>query len=323
MPCAPACKPATSRPYPLTPLQAGELLPGYYDAAVEAARASWSTILGGVRIFPADGAWMIVPRGPRYEELRYRHEDCVGAALFGSQARAVQECRELLRRYTQLARNLPASFDYALCRFWCQYNLAAILESTGEVDEAKASYSAASQLLKELAPPPNDALARAELAWFLACCPNGDFRDAAAALSLSEAAVRLLPEEARCWESLGAARYCNEDFDGAARAFKVAVDLSDCDSGVFAEFHVAMSLSRTGKAEEAATRFDHALAVMQAQLLVHPDQRYWKSARAQAEAVLGLASGTAPESGVLYPPREWSGEPQPPRGRAGPGRVCP
>jgi serine/threonine-protein kinase len=82
---------------------------------------------------------------------------------------------------------------------WSYCRLIEALQSQGKRDEAMAEIRAA------VAAKPNNALLHNNLAWFLAVCPDGQFRDQRLAVELGRRAVELAPNQGAYWNTLGAA----------------------------------------------------------------------------------------------------------------------
>ena len=86
-------------------------------------------------------------------------------------------------------------------------------ETSGRQPETEDIYTRVAALRERLAA---DAPGYArDLAWFLATCPDGQFRDAGRAVALARKAAAAAPRQGAYWETLGVACYRAGDLGGA------------------------------------------------------------------------------------------------------------
>src|SRR5207249_4703503 len=85
-------------------------------------------------------------------------------------------------------------------------------------DEAAAAFQRALATRRQLAAGPARPRDLAELAWFLATCPDERFRDAAGAVAAARAATERAPHDGRAWSRLGVALCRAGDWRAAAGA---------------------------------------------------------------------------------------------------------
>jgi tetratricopeptide (TPR) repeat protein len=132
------------------------------------------------------------------------------------------------------------------------------------------------------------------MAWYLATCPDPKFRDAAQAVTLGKKAVELAPTDGTIWNTLGAARYRNGDWQAAVEALQKSDELLDGAQLSFNAFFLAMAHWRLGDREQARTWYDRAIAWMDQH---NPGDDELKRFRAEAAALLGVKD-PPPRKGV-------------------------
>src|SRR5262249_43767955 len=138
---------------------------------------------------------------------------------------------------------------------------------------------------------------QAELAWFLAACPDPQFRDLPGAIELAKKLTLAAPENGALWGILGAAHFGNGDWQEAVGALRTATQLPSSPSLVSMAFmvrssyssvngfYLAMAYWKTGQRELARRAYDQAVAWMDKQRLHDEETRRF---RAQAEKMLGI-----------------------------------
>jgi Tfp pilus assembly protein PilF len=132
--------------------------------------------------------------------------------------------------------------------FESHYNLAAMLQAKGKINEATAQYEAA------LSIHPQDATANNAL--------GGAFIEAGKlrlAIKYLRAAIESAPDYFDAHYNLGHALAAMEDFPGAAEEFATAVRLRPGDADAHANFGSA--LAELGKYPEAEAQFERALEI--------------------------------------------------------------
>jgi tetratricopeptide (TPR) repeat protein len=106
-----------------------------------------------------------------------------------------------------------------------------------------------SQLARELS----------NIAWFLATCPDETMRDGAMAVGLARWAIDLEPLHGNTWNTLGAALYRSEDWDGARDALSRAMERREGGTGTAYDWYLmAMVEARAGDREQALGWFQRA-----------------------------------------------------------------
>jgi Flp pilus assembly protein TadD len=140
----------------------------------------------------------------------------------------------------RVAKN-PADFE-------AHYNLAAMLQARGQLDEAIAEYSRAVEL------HPNDATANNSLGGALLA--TGDAGEAIAHFSL---ALKIRPDYFDAHYNLGNALIATNDFPDAIEQFRAAVRLHPDDAD--AEANLGGALAETGQYAEAKTHLERALEI--------------------------------------------------------------
>jgi tetratricopeptide (TPR) repeat protein len=109
---------------------------------------------------------------------------------------------------------------------------------------------------------PPAAQYRRELAWFLATCPDGQFRDPERAVQLARGALDLAPRGGDCWLTLGVAHYRAGDWKAAAAALRKAMDFRSGGSSLEWLF-LAMAHWKLGDKQLARTWYDRAVLRME------------------------------------------------------------
>ena len=143
--------------------------------------------------------------------------------------------------------------------------IATNLAFGGRYAEAKASYLRAIDALGRLARPPAGGdeekarlgLARNNLAWLLATCPDRALRDPRGALALAERAVAASPQDGGFWNTLGAAQYRAGDPDAAERSLGRSMALRRGGDG-FDWYFLSLVHARRGDPAEARRFLDRA-----------------------------------------------------------------
>jgi tetratricopeptide (TPR) repeat protein len=133
----------------------------------------------------------------------------------------------------------PADFE-------AHYNLAAMLQAAGKIDDAMREYESALRLRPEDAAA-NNAMAAALLA-------SGQSGKAVAYLSQ---ALKTRPDYFPAHYNLGNALAAQDDFAGAAEQFRLALQLQPDDAD--AEANLGSAFAEMGNFSEAKTHFQHAL----------------------------------------------------------------
>jgi tetratricopeptide (TPR) repeat protein len=238
---------------------------------------------------------------PDYANAHYN----LGGALAdqGKRDEAIATYREAIR--------LKPDFAYAHCR------LGLVLAQQGKLDEAIACFKEAVRLQPEFAEShyylgialnnqgkwaeaiaayqeairlkPDHALARNNLAWLLATCPDAPLRDPRQAVLHASKAVELTPDNAGRWNTLGVAQYRNGAWKAAVEALTKSVQLSKGgDSSDF--FFLAMAYWQLDEKEQARTWYDQAVQWMAKN---KPRDEELHRLRAEAAELLGIPEAAA------------------------------
>jgi Flp pilus assembly protein TadD len=192
---------------------------------------------------------------------------------------------------------------------WGYWNLlGAVHVCAGDWSAAQDAYRKALEL------GPDQSSAAANLANFLATCPDPRFRDAARAVELAQRAVEQAPDEAVNWRNLGMAQYRARDWKAAVQALEKALELRS--NGKSSEWHLlskelfflAMAQMQLGDKEQARTQCDKAMQWMEqnpALLEKYPtDHADLRRFRAEAAALLGLADVPMPTAPQERPSKD-------------------
>ncbi len=102
-------------------------------------------------------------------------------------------------------------------------------------------------------------------AWSLAASADPQTRDPHAAVELAQEAVKLAPNTADFWNTLGVARYRAGDFEGAIAALQKYRELRTSDAEYGNPFFLAMAHWQLGHKEEAREWFDKGAQWMERQ----------------------------------------------------------
>jgi Tfp pilus assembly protein PilF/mono/diheme cytochrome c family protein len=135
----------------------------------------------------------------------------------------------------------PADFE-------AHYNLAAMLQAKGNVNDAIQEYAAALRLR------PSDAVANNALA--AALLSEGKPEEAVPPL---ETALKSRPDYFDAHYNLGNALAAQNDFSGAAEQFRLALQLQPDDANC--EANLGSALAELGRLAEAKTHFERALQI--------------------------------------------------------------
>jgi tetratricopeptide (TPR) repeat protein len=193
----------------------------------------------------------------------------------GKLAEAVAEYREAIRltpddagAHIRLGVALQAKglLDQAITEFnealrlkpddaGAHIRLGTALWAKGLLDQAITEFKEALRL------KPDDASALANLAWFLATCPDPRFRDGARAAEHAKRAVELDPKAGNNWSNLGVAQYRAGRWKEALAALEKANQLAN-GGDHWHRFFLAMTQWKLGHKEEARKSYDQALQWM-------------------------------------------------------------
>jgi eukaryotic-like serine/threonine-protein kinase len=143
----------------------------------------------------------------------------------------------------------------------CRISLGLVLHEQGNVVEAEEMFRDADRVFRGgLSALPNYPEANNDFAWFLATCPQHQFRDAAQSLALAKKAVAAQPEAVSYWTTLGTAHYQNGNWNAALEFLRKATGELDRPNAATC-FVLAMTHWQLGSKEEARHQFDRAVAL--------------------------------------------------------------
>jgi eukaryotic-like serine/threonine-protein kinase len=125
-------------------------------------------------------------------------------------------------------------------------------------------------------------------AWFLATCPEEEFRDAAQAESLALDLIEDLPERGWGYQVLGVAQYRNGLWQEAVETLAKSDELTPDSIGP-ARFFFAMAYWQLDDEEAAREQFDEAVVWMEEKA---PDDEVYQLFRTEAEQLLGSPNET-------------------------------
>jgi len=132
--------------------------------------------------------------------------------------------------------------------FEAHYNLAAMLQAKGKLDEAAQQYQAALRLR------PEDAVVNNAMGSVLLARGRPD-----QAMAFLEAALKARPEYFDAHYNLGNALAAQDDFSGAAQQFRLALQTHPDDAN--AEANLGSALAEMGRLAEAKAHFERALQI--------------------------------------------------------------
>ncbi len=146
----------------------------------------------------------------------------------------------------------------------------------------------------------DDAGACADLAWFLATCPDPSYRDPSRAVELARKGVALEPRAGRIWVTLGVAEYRARAWDEAIHALSQSLELTDGGSAASWLF-LAMAHGQKGDRAEARDWYEKAVAWFDRN---GPDDEELARFRAEADALIqpGRRDGAMPDGSDAFAP---------------------
>ncbi|MCU0960559.1 MAG: tetratricopeptide repeat protein [Pirellulaceae bacterium] len=152
------------------------------------------------------------------------------------------------------------------------------------LDEPPSTQETIAAYRATLATDPAGAIRQNELAWLLATTPDVQYREPAQAVQHGLEAVRLMPQDADAWNTLGVAHYRNGQWNEAIDALNKSMERS---GGTAIDWlFLAMTHWQRGERDEARTWYDRAATWMQDQAdeaLTEELTRF----RAEADELLG------------------------------------
>ncbi len=190
--------------------------------------------------------------------------------------KALNRCLEIREKLMLAAPGLPLNRE-GLAR--ALVNRAGLHQSAGRHRQAGDDLRRAVQLVPDW-PEPGNALA-----WFLATCPETQFRDPKQSVTLARRVVDKAPGVAAYWNTLGAALYRAGEWKEAGAALEKAMQLSKGgDAGDW--FLLVMVRWQQGDRQQARALFDRAASWTDRH---RPSDDELRRFRAEAAALLGVA----------------------------------
>jgi len=238
------------------------------------------------------------PDAPAWRDLLSARFYIRRGALFENAGRleeAAQAYRQSLAGQEALLRDYPTVGRYRSGVFHSRLLVGRLLWATGRRAEAAEVYKLVRPTGEKL--KPDNLEDQADLAWFLAACPDPQFRDTRKAIDLAKKLVEGAPKVGAFWGILGAAYFGNGDWQEAVGALQKATQLPSGPSLASMAFLVRSSLSRVnngfylamacwkaGQKGEARKCYARAVASIDKDRLQDEETR---RLRAEAENVLG------------------------------------
>ncbi len=209
----------------------------------------------------------------------------------GDSLAALGRNQEALASYTRSIEIAP-KFETA------RYRRAALNARLGNWKHALRDYE---QIRSQ---QPDRADSNNDVAWYLATSPELELRDSRRAVELADKAVKLAPETAIYWNTLGMARYRAGDFASSLKALMKAMQLRDAKS---ADDWLIMAMVewRLDQKSRARQLFTHARHRIEAESI--NDQELMRIHR-EAASLIGLPekSMTTAVAGPLSDPSAYT-----------------
>jgi eukaryotic-like serine/threonine-protein kinase len=120
-----------------------------------------------------------------------------------------------LKRYDEALKVFEGTLQADPTKFYDRWRRGWVIAAQGRYRDALVDFEEALRLGTF---QNDEQLALRRLAWFLANCPDTQYRHTARAVELAKKAVDLAPLEGKYWYTLGVCRYRNGDYDGARAA---------------------------------------------------------------------------------------------------------
>jgi tetratricopeptide (TPR) repeat protein len=262
---------------------------GRPDEAEQAGDRAIALMTQLVADFPDVPAWQDVLSGRFYIRRGAQFE------YAGRLEEARQAYHQSLAGQEALLRDYPTVGRYRSGVFHARLLVARLLWATGRRAEVAEVYDSVRTLAEKL--KPDDLDDQAELAWFLAACPDPRFRDARRAIDLAKKLIEGAPKNGAFWGTLGAAYFGNGDWQDAVRALQKATQLPSSpsiasvafmvrsDSSSTNAFYLAMACWKTEQRELARKWYDQAVVWMDKYCVRDEETR---RLRGEAEKLLGI-----------------------------------
>ncbi|QDT50184.1 Tyrosine-protein kinase MasK [Symmachiella dynata] len=202
------------------------------------------------------------------------------------EARVQMEKQRILRRdisirFPQLPGK-PGGIGWGPC------DLATMMYDTGHIDLARQYFSQALQDFEtDLEHFPQHFKAQHWLSWLLVRCPISDLRDPERALPLAKQATLTRPADGDAMCVLGVAEYRCGQVEQAVTTLNRAIELSNNDAAVVAQYVLAMIDWEQDRRDEAVRRFSETATLKSAALEHDPTLKWMHD---EAALLLGLTT---------------------------------
>jgi tetratricopeptide (TPR) repeat protein len=174
------------------------------------------------------------------------------------------------------------------------YSLGLDLSFTGQLDEAVSASRKAVEM------SPENPMYLNHLAWMLATVVEPKDRDPQQAVELAKKAVKVAPQVANFWDSLGVAEYRAGNWQPAIDALEKATQLTD-GGDACAWFFLAMAHHQLGDLDEAQQSFNKGVEWIDKNASQIEHLR--RSRAAEVESLFGFRAEAAELLGVTQPQR--------------------
>jgi tetratricopeptide (TPR) repeat protein len=207
----------------------------------------------------------------------------------GRRQQAEGAYRQMLAGQEALLRDYPSVARYQWGVFRTRLWLGELLWTGGRLAEAGEMFRPLQSLGEKFRA--EDPQAQNLLAWFLATCPDPQFRDADRAVVVAQKVVERVPHYVGYRLTLGAAHYGRGDYRNALRALEKVVGLPNQatqvnDPGASSvRFYLALAAWQLGEQEQARRWYDQAVAWLRNNELQVETTRRIRSAAETALAI--------------------------------------
>jgi tetratricopeptide (TPR) repeat protein len=190
---------------------------------------------------------------------------------------AERELRRAIEVYQQHATQFPDGEDNSALWAGAYFDLARLLIKTGRSQEANPLIIRAANF--------DDPAVQNQIAWRLATDLDPACRDPKLAVELAERAIAARPGDWMIWNTVGVARYRNEQWKEAVAAFEKSMELrKGGDAGDW--FFLAMCHWQLGEKDDARAWYDKAVEWTEKN---QPKNTQLRRYRTEAEELLEIA----------------------------------
>jgi serine/threonine protein kinase len=203
-----------------------------------------------------------------------------------------EQALELLDRAVQLFEGLsaadPENADYHLDLGHTHRRMAFQYTIQKQLGTARQEHTCAVEHFRQAARHTTSVRQLNEIAWYLATCPDREVVDAAEAVALARQALAREPEAGEIWNTLGIASYRAGDWRGAIDGLRRSMALrSGGDS--YDWFFLAMAYWQLGDHQRARAWYKKGVKALET---IRPEDEELRGYKAEADAVLGIKTGT-------------------------------